>query len=624
MQFNEIELTNLCCFQHLHVRPQPGLTCIVGPNGAGKSSLMDLVLALLINEYPREGGNKDENIRYHSQGPALGRLCGTHHGQTFRLQRGLRRAASEFVVDAGEPVVGDDRVTAAVLDFLGVEKRTLTEFVFVRQSKIVDALDQQSLFRLFHLDWAETVRKELLAQQKTVRLDDQTSLLRELEQQLKDETNTKANLLRDLRQHEDLHTATERAAQYADQIAAGRTRLQDAERVVGQLTERMRGWEDADRAQRSRQQLLDSWATADRRLVALETEIAEALREEPKVTPKLSVAEDAELRAAEETCKRLESQICKECLRPYDSAQEPVETLQAKIREASDTAARLYKIKFQHHREYEAHAQWERGVLRLRQERDRLTRERSDRDDRAATTPARSNSGRAELEAELRDAKAEVARETAQLKDVEQTAERLRRDGAWYAQLHDQYDGVQGRIDKLNERRAAAETKQRKFRCDSAWLARSDDLRAKLHPDALPRAVTRKFMEELLVLCAERLQAFGDPFRVHLEDSLDVTVELPDGRVQPAKRLSFGQRTVLWLAMRLAIYDRFAGGLGQLWIDEPTAYLDADAADCVLPAIDYLRQLGRQQDLQCFVITHRRSLQSHFDHTLALGPHGAT
>jgi len=87
---------------------------------------------------------------------------------------------------------------------------------------------------------------------------------------------------------------------------------------------------------------------------------------------------------------------------------------------------------------------------------------------------------------------------------------------------------------------------------------------ARLALKTAPKLVTKRNLQRLEVAINELLQVFGVEFfiRAATDDSSSFVAEFFDGRKQPAKRLSYGQKTVLALAFRVAVNSLFAEHIG--------------------------------------------------------------
>jgi exonuclease SbcC len=106
--------------------------------------------------------------------------------------------------------------------------------------------------------------------------------------------------------------------------------------------------------------------------------------------------------------------------------------------------------------------------------------------------------------------------------------------------------------------------------------------------------------------------------RAATDESPTFVAEFFDGRKQPAKRLSYGQKTVLALAFRVAVNALFADQIGLLALDEPTAYLDQQRIRALAPVLERLRELSTARGLQCLMVTHETSLSHLFESAVEL------
>jgi len=135
-----------------------------------------------------------------------------------------------------------------------------------------------------------------------------------------------------------------------------------------------------------------------------------------------------------------------------------------------------------------------------------------------------------------------------------------------------------------------------------------------------PRIVAKRNLQRLEIAVNELLQIFNVDFfvRAATDDSPTFVAEFLDGRKQPAKRLSYGQKTVLALAFRVAVNALFAEQIGLLALDEPTAYLDQQRIKALAPVLERLRELSTARGLQCLLVTHETSLAHLFESAVEL------
>lgn len=137
-------------------------------------------------------------------------------------------------------------------------------------------------------------------------------------------------------------------------------------------------------------------------------------------------------------------------------------------------------------------------------------------------------------------------------------------------------------------------------------------IREAFHRDNLAKQVIENYLAAAKDDVDDMLTAFDNPFRLAEIDGTRMVVSFPDGRRQPAERLSDGQKAVFALGFRVTINSRFGGDLGLLCLDEPSAGLDADNMTCLEIALGRLRELSRDRGLQVLLVTHERG-QSLYD-----------
>lgn len=148
------------------------------------------------------------------------------------------------------------------------------------------------------------------------------------------------------------------------------------------------------------------------------------------------------------------------------------------------------------------------------------------------------------------------------------------------------------------------------------WQKLLEQARIVLHRDNLPNLVARSYLGGINAAIAKYMELFGAPFQAFLKDDLSVECHFPGGFVQPAERLSGGQRVLLGLAFRFAVYDLFTSTLGVLIIDEPTAYLDEENIDNVFKLLESVKEYSKASGLQVIVISHEPRLMPVFDHVI--------
>jgi DNA repair exonuclease SbcCD ATPase subunit len=185
-------------------------------------------------------------------------------------------------------------------------------------------------------------------------------------------------------------------------------------------------------------------------------------------------------------------------------------------------------------------------------------------------------------------------------------------------QLEKQYAALMFERNNVYAQFETAQKNEQQARKLRDWTVVADTARAALK--AAPKLVTKRNLQRLEVAINELLQVFGVDFFVKAsnDDSASFIAEFFDGRKQPAKRLSYGQKTVLALAFRVAVNSLFAEQIGLLALDEPTAYLDQQRIRALAPVFEKLREFSTARGLQCLLVTHEMSLAHLFESTVEL------
>ena len=182
-----------------------------------------------------------------------------------------------------------------------------------------------------------------------------------------------------------------------------------------------------------------------------------------------------------------------------------------------------------------------------------------------------------------------------------------------------------GRIATLEDQQKAAETQLVMLKMEEAklekvkeWRTLGEKARQCLHRDQLPNLVAQSYIRALNVRLAKYLDIFEVPYTCKIGPEMDVVCAFSGGRHLPAERLSGGEKVMLGIAFRFAIYDLFANNLGLLILDEPTVFLDDDRIDCVYDLLDKAKSYSKSAGLQLIVITHEKRLVGVADRVISL------
>jgi DNA repair exonuclease SbcCD ATPase subunit len=177
--------------------------------------------------------------------------------------------------------------------------------------------------------------------------------------------------------------------------------------------------------------------------------------------------------------------------------------------------------------------------------------------------------------------------------------------------LQPQHDCAVKQIDEYKER-------QRQASGLLKWRDMLERARKILHRDELPNMVAQAYLRVLNQRMAKYLELFGAKYSATLAADTSVSCVFPGAPPTSGDRLSGGQKTVLGVAFRLAVYDILGSGLGVLAMDEPTAALDSDSVTSLMSVLEHLRSYVKGAGLQIFIVTHAHHLTGSFDQTVAL------
>jgi len=184
--------------------------------------------------------------------------------------------------------------------------------------------------------------------------------------------------------------------------------------------------------------------------------------------------------------------------------------------------------------------------------------------------------------------------------------------------------GLQGKLKVMEEHGGQLEAALKHLEAEEAKLAGKrkykellERSRMVLHRDQLPRLVAQLYIKSLNEKLAKYLELFEAPYLARITDDISIQCTFGD-RVVPAERLSGGEKVVLGIAFRFAVYELFVSNLGLLILDEPTVYLDSDRIDSVLSLLERVKGYSRSAGLQLIVITHEARLAGVFDQVIEL------
>ena len=153
----------------------------------------------------------------------------------------------------------------------------------------------------------------------------------------------------------------------------------------------------------------------------------------------------------------------------------------------------------------------------------------------------------------------------------------------------------------------------------SLWFAKCDRAIDWLKKDGLPRLVHRSVLNELVTAINDELACFADPFRVKVNDDVTFTAIFDNGNEIRSRALSGGEKYMLGLAFLSAVNRTFARNLGIMFIDEPTASLDARHVQLLFRILGQWKNVLLSRSQQLIVVTHVEDMAQVADSVVRFG-----
>lgn len=184
---------------------------------------------------------------------------------------------------------------------------------------------------------------------------------------------------------------------------------------------------------------------------------------------------------------------------------------------------------------------------------------------------------------------------------------------------------LQGKCSVLTKTREDLTRQVQEYRAEEAklgriklWREQLERTRSILHRDQLPNLVAQSFVKALNAKLSVYLDMFEVPYSARIQPDLSIECVFPGDRKVPSERLSGGEKVMLGIAFRFAVYDLFVSNLGLLILDEPTVYLDDDRVDSVFALLERVKSYSKSAGLQLIVVTHEQRLAGVFDKVIRL------
>jgi len=140
-----------------------------------------------------------------------------------------------------------------------------------------------------------------------------------------------------------------------------------------------------------------------------------------------------------------------------------------------------------------------------------------------------------------------------------------------------------------------------------------------------PQTVINSLLQTITKDVNDFLARFGSTFYVIADPgTMSFRYCYHDGRPMPegyptVSELSGGEAIILAVSFRFATYCLFAGRVGLLALDEPTAYLDEHNVGCFCSLLERVRVVAAGMNLQVLVSTHEQQVLPFLDTAIQCG-----
>ena len=592
MRLKSVDLKNVCQHRDISLELPVGVTGIFGANGAGKSNLIKMIKASLTGDFPNGRKSNICRLDYVDDYPkgfeSSIQTTWEHAGLDVSITRGLK--PNKDKMDLAHTSLEKTRdINEHVEKTFGLSSKLINEFIFVDQWSIFQFLSATpaSRAKIFsHLCGTERIEKLWTVLGDQIRNDSPllasdatsfSSLEESMETVLKGNKKEINKLTRQIK--------LERANLVPDDIKAYRQAIVDhnaAERLH-QITrvqqEELANVNEALADLPDVSDTPDPFELREKTLTAssLESDI-DSLREKLIILKEGCPTCGHEVESDEEY-KRISKPMRQEGARK----RQQLEAIQSEIADLSVVIDEAAKIKHK------------RAPLEKR--RDALV---------ASVESTSASSDKMMLEDD-------------HYEEVQAKIESHDKSGNFIALAESKIETLQFENDRLVAQLDDIKNKKKTSKIAKSWIDDLEQLREVFHRDSLPKILAGRFLESLVIEINKTLDSFETPFVVTADDDLSFLAHKPTGVVEPAERLSGGEKVVLAIAFRLAINSLFVGEVGMMVLDEPTAGLDEHNLSCLADVLSRLCDLTRKKGQQIIMITHEARLQRVFDNVIHLG-----
>lgn len=178
------------------------------------------------------------------------------------------------------------------------------------------------------------------------------------------------------------------------------------------------------------------------------------------------------------------------------------------------------------------------------------------------------------------------------------------------------YKASAAQLKRTNEMLTSVKSKLAKEQKAKQLADIVDRVASVFHWSGLPKIVAQNNLVKLQSHINQELELFNSPFLVEATDDLSFSVTCPGKPSVLARQLSGGQKVILAIAFRGALDRLFGHNIGMLFLDEPTAGLDADNVVYFHEALQ--NWSANSGGKQIVVITHIQDMANAFDQVITV------
>ena len=641
MRINTVRLKNFGPYEDKTFNLSHGLIGVLGPNGCGKSTLVNGIYACLTNDFSRFSGVKADIIRDTAPEGAKSfiEVTGEHQSVEFTLERHLRPSKAKLVIAGEREYKKAADIEERLVKDIGLHRRLIDAYVFVDQWSMFDFLSQTDSKRAESFrylcgteksaDIHDACTKFMASSELNVEVVDNSDTLAENIATLSEEIAEEEEKLKGLQDRR----LSEKSRNGASAVVQNHERRTSLVKKIAESEENILSFESSWR--RSEMERIVS----DKAMSAACLRTAQTLKSvgAANASKELWNVYNAAVAACVAAVHRLDTheskkpvldlspEVCPTCLQEVKG-----EHLEAALRK--DFEEKLASYEKTHLILTERCTPPDSPTCPSEEELDMMLESASydervlkecEADYEEKMKAVSSVYSRWELE---KEAEAAAHLELEQLPPTtDDLCARAVSRLAEHEGLVVEISGVEGRISAKQEALSGYQTllddlraKLTSYKATAALRDVVSGVRDVFHWQNLPKKVAQANLAGITGEINEALEIFGSPFWVETDVNLSFKVHFPGTPPRAAGALSGGQKAVLAICFRIAVNRLFGTDIGMMFLDEPTAGLDADNIEYFQQALSVLASRVRDKR-QLVIITHATGLRRTFDQVVEMG-----